>query len=407
VESTAKNAQRKLHCLLSTLWKMIHRTSPVIPCYDTESKTPKLRFPEFNGEWEEKKLSELFKINAGGDVDAQNVSSIKTDIFKYPIYANAEKNKGFYGYCDVYKTPQNVITVAGRGINLGIAHARDHKFYPIVRLLVLTPIKEQNIYFFEYQINNMNLLLESTGVPQLTAPQLSRYKIYFPSLPEQTKIANFLAAIDTKIDQLTKKQTLLKQYKKGVMQKLFSQELRFKADDGSEFSEWEEKKLWDICLIKKGSQLNRDGLDAVGQYAVINGGITSSGYSDKWNTEANSITISEGGNSCGYVNFITEKFWSGGHCYTLENIKNTVKNEYLFQYLKAYEIQIMRLRVGSGLPNIQKGEISKFNVKVPSLEEQTKIANFLTAIDTKIDLATKQLDATKQFKKALLQQMFV
>jgi type I restriction enzyme S subunit len=167
-----------------------------------------------------------------------------------------------------------------------------------------------------------------------------------------------------------------------------------------EFSgEWEEKKLGDICLIKKGSQLNRDGLDAVGQYAVINGGITPSGYSDKWNTEANSITISEGGNSCGYVNFIKEKFWSGGHCYTLENIKNTVKNEYLFQYLKAYEIQIMRLRVGSGLPNIQKREISKFNVKVPSATEQIKIASFFTAIDTKIDQLTKKTDSFETIQK--------
>jgi type I restriction enzyme S subunit len=100
---------------------------------------PQLRFPEFSGEWIEKKLGNIFKITAGGDIDKKNVSEIKNEIFQYPIYANAEKNKGFYGYSDLYKIDEGVITVAGRGVNLGIAHARNHKFYPIVRLLVLNP----------------------------------------------------------------------------------------------------------------------------------------------------------------------------------------------------------------------------------------------------------------------------
>ena len=170
---------------------------------------------------------------------------------------------------------------------------------------------------------------------------------------------------------------------------------------------WSKIKLGNACQITKGVQFNKLDLENSGDYPCINGGISPSGYSDKWNTESDTITISEGGNSCGYVNFIIEKFWSGGHCYTLENLKNNVANIFLFQYLKAHEKNIMRLRVGSGLPNIQKGEISKFIVKIPNLEEQTKIANFLSAIDTKINLVTEQLDKAKNFKKGLLQQMFV
>lgn len=147
-----------------------------------ETLQPKLRFSEFNEDWKDKELGNIFKITAGGDIGKENVSQIKNEIFKYPIYANAEKNKGFYGYSDIYKVVENVITVAGRGVNIGIAHARDHKFYPIVRLLVLIPKKNENIYFFEYQINRLNLFKESTGVPQLTAPQVSGYKVFYPQL---------------------------------------------------------------------------------------------------------------------------------------------------------------------------------------------------------------------------------
>ncbi len=120
---------------------------------------PSLRFEEFNGEWGKRRLVDLFKISAGGDIDKAHVSYFKNEKFKYPIYANAEKRKGFYAYSDIYKVEEGTITVAGRGVNIGIAHARDHKYYPIVRLLVLIPPKKDiDIQFFECQINQINLL---------------------------------------------------------------------------------------------------------------------------------------------------------------------------------------------------------------------------------------------------------
>ncbi|MFN8692459.1 MAG: restriction endonuclease subunit S, partial [Cyclobacteriaceae bacterium] len=143
------------------------------------SKVPKLRFKEFNEKWGTNFIGDVFEITAGGDIDLNHVSQTKDEKFKYPIYANAEKDKGFYGYSDLFKIQAGAITVAGRGVNMGIAHARDHEFYPIVRLLVLLPKKETNILFFEYGINRLNLFVESTGVPQLTVPQISKYKIVF------------------------------------------------------------------------------------------------------------------------------------------------------------------------------------------------------------------------------------
>ncbi|OAD90193.1 hypothetical protein A7A78_07950 [Aequorivita soesokkakensis] len=172
------------------------------------------------GDWEEKKLGEMFKINAGGDVKQENVSLEKNDKFKYPIYANSEKNKGLYGYSDLYKIDFECVTVTGRGA-LGVAHARTEKFYPIVRLLVLKPKKKSNVVFFENLINQINIFPESTGVPQLTGPQISIYKIRFPSYEEQQKIASFLSALDAKIETVQTQLEKTQQFKKGLLQGMF------------------------------------------------------------------------------------------------------------------------------------------------------------------------------------------
>ncbi|MBU0627496.1 restriction endonuclease subunit S [Patescibacteria group bacterium] len=241
----------------------------------------------------------------------------------------------------------------------------------------------------------------------ITNSDFFKMPIPLPLNQEQEKIASFLTSVDTKIEQLTKKKTLIEKYKKGVMQKIFAQEIRFRDDDGSEYTEWVEKKLGSIAKINKGTQLNKDELTNTGEYPAINGGINPSGYTHEWNTEANTITISEGGNSCGYINLIKKRFWSGGHCYSIQELKNNVNNVYLYQVLKFNELNIMRLRVGSGLPNIQKGDINSFTIHMPTLKEQTKIANFLSSLDSKLLHVEQQLNSTKQFKKVLLQKMFV
>ncbi|WP_299135198.1 restriction endonuclease subunit S [uncultured Tenacibaculum sp.] len=183
-----------------------------------------LRFKDDDGnafpDWDLKKLGEIFKISAGGDIDKINVSKEKSRDFKFPIFANSEKQKGLYGYSNIYKIDFECVTVTGRG-SLGNAIARYDKFYPIVRLLVLKPKINLNVFFFENAINQLNILSESTGVPQLTAPQISTYKIGYPSLKEQTKIANFLSDIDLKIEELNTNIENSKSFKKGLLQKMF------------------------------------------------------------------------------------------------------------------------------------------------------------------------------------------
>lgn len=169
---------------------------------------------------------------------------------------------------------------------------------------------------------------------------------------------------------------------------------------------WSSDRISELCKINKGKQVNRITLFDSGEYYVLNGGMEPSGYLNKWNKEADTISISEGGNSCGFVKYNTERFWSGGHCYTLEELKNYISKKYYYHYLKFNEENIMSLRVGSGLPNIQKKELSKFNIRYPeNIKEQEKISEILSEVDIIIDKTRKIIDKYKYVKEGLLQDL--
>ena len=165
-------------------------------------------------------------------------------------------------------------------------------------------------------------------------------------------------------------------------------------------------KLVDICEISKGSQLNRtDMVDDV-KYYVQNGGIDISGYTNEYNTEENTISISEGGNSCGYVNYNKEKFWAGGHCYRLINIVDGVYVKYLYHVLKYKQNDIMNLRVGSGLPNIQKKDIEKLKFYLPDFKIQKRIGDLLDLVDEIIEKYDVLLQEYQQLVKSQFVEMF-
>lgn len=166
---------------------------------------------------------------------------------------------------------------------------------------------------------------------------------------------------------------------------------------------WKSNKLGAICKVQKGVQFNKIELAEYGLYPCINGGIEPSGYSDLWNTNEDTITISEGGNSCGYVNFQRTKFWCGGHCYTLLNVQDGLDYEFLFWALKGKQDLIMDLRVGSGLPNIQQKAIKEFSFISPtSPTEQQKIASILSKLDEAITQTEQLIDKYKKIKEGLM-----
>ena len=221
-----------------------------------------------------------------------------------------------------------------------------------------------------------------------------------PPIGEQRKIAEILGIWDEAIEKQSRLIEKLELRKRALMQRLLTGKTRLPG-----FTEpWQKVKLGEISTIKKGVQVNKNTLQEYGKYPTINGGIEPSGYSDNYNTEANTITISEGGNSCGYVNFITTKFWSGGHCYTITPLNN-IKNLYLYHQLKYFEPRIMIQRVGSGLPNIQFNMLIKFECFLPTLLEQTAIAEVLNTADKEIAIHSKTLDALRLQKRGLMQQL--
>ena len=201
--------------------------------------------------------------------------------------------------------------------------------------------------------------------------ELAKIQIHVPDSETQQKIVHILDTINAEIT-LTK--NLIQSEKKtfsGLLQivsKIPNSDLR---------------QLGDIAIIKKGTQLNKESLLAHG-IPVINGGIEPSGYTNDSNTEANTITISEGGNSCGFVSFQTEPFWSGGHCYTIK--PNKINKKLLYFILKDNERRIKRLRVGSGLPNIQKEDLKKIKINIPSSNEHEKIVTLLNTSEDKINV---------------------
>lgn len=377
---------------------------------------PKLRFPEFKGNWDESKLGDVADVIMGQspDGDTYNTTGIGMPLINGPV----EFTEKFPVKIKWTSKPTKVcqdkdILFCVRGSTTGRMNIANDKYCIGRGVAAIRANSLSTPSFIELiLIKNLGKILNyTTGstFQNIDSKSLKEYISKFPSLPEQQKIATFLTSVDEKLQALKKKENLLETYKKGVMQKVFSQEYRFTDEKGEAFPDWEMKTLGEIAEIKKGEQLNKDELTDYGTYPCVNGGINPSGYTDLFNSDENTITISEGGNSCGYINYLTTKFWSGGHCYTLKvNNEKSTNNEFLFQLLKKYEIEIKRLRVGSGLPNIQKKDLLIFKFSFPSsIKEQTKIANFLSSIDQKISLTQVEIKKMEAWKKGLLQKMFV
>ena len=173
-----------------------------------------------NKRWETVRLAEIFTISAGGDIDRQNSSPTYSTSYPYPVYANALTNNGLYGYANYFKVEGDSITVSGRG-EVGHAIARHCKYVPIVRLLSLVPKYEDDVDFFAYMINATSIYIESTGVPQLTSPQLGAVKVFRPPILEQKRISSLLLKIDAKIENEERLTYYLEKIRSSMLQQLF------------------------------------------------------------------------------------------------------------------------------------------------------------------------------------------
>lgn len=263
--------------------------------------------------------------------------------------------------------------------------------------IVLDDTADRDFVFQQllYRYEDIRKLSNSGGQQSLNLELVRSIIFPFPKIEEQKAIANILFTWDEAITKIERLIELREKHFRYLITQIFN---------NPEMS-WNFTKLNKLVRVKKGEQLNRTELEKEGVYPAWNGGITPSGYTDKWNTEKNTVTISEGGNSCGFVNYSRKKFWCGGHCYSLMNVSDKISAEFLYFYLKTHEKQIMSLRVGSGLPNIQKGDIEKFEISYPNLEEQKAISHKLNTVQSEIMLIRQLSNLYRQQKRGLMQKL--
>lgn len=174
--------------------------------------------------WKKVKLGEIGDFYVGGDVDKSCFSAYPTMECKYPIYANALVNEGLYGYSSKYEFDKEAVTITGRG-DVGKVFYRKPYFSTIIRLVTLVPNNPDiDVKFLSYAMSKINFIIESTGVPQLTAPQAKKYEIYIPDLAEQRRIAEILSSVDAKIAAEEKVVEKYKGVKKGLMEEMMGSE---------------------------------------------------------------------------------------------------------------------------------------------------------------------------------------
>lgn len=366
-----------------------------------------MRFPEFSGEWVTKSINDLAVVIGGGTPDT-TVKSYWDGEIQWFTPSEIGKNK----YVDsslrtitevglnnssAKLLPPNTILLSSRATigecSLSLREcATNQGFQCLVS-------KKCNVDFLYYliQTKKKDLIRKSCGSTflEISANEVRKIQVSVPSDVEQQKIAELLSLIDERIATQNKIIEDLKKLKSAISERLF------KSVKGSTVL------LSDLCDIVKGKQINGENLSDSGNYYVMNGGTEPSGYYDNYNVEASTISISEGGNSCGYVQFNTSPFWSGGHCYSIQNIADKVDNMYLYHYLKSNEDAIMKLRIGSGLPNIQKKDLAMFKIIVPKIEWQIKISTFLSSLERKAEIEERIQNVMQKQKLYLLQQMFI
>jgi type I restriction enzyme S subunit len=405
---------------------------------------PTLRFSEFGGKWGKVKIGDISDcivpgrnkpIDFDGDIPWITTPDIKNK------YIQGNESKLFISRKEA-KTigskiiPINSIIMSCVG-ELGVIAINKCELVINQQLHAFLPFEKNSVEFISYSLSLQKKYIETiatkTSVPYMNKTSCNSIPIYLPSKPEQEKIASFLTPVDTKIEQLTKKEALLQEYKKGVMNKIFNQEIRFKDEDGGKFPEWEEKKLGDLINFLSDYTAN-------GSFASLKENVTyyneenyavlvrttdlekkvfkPERFTDKKGYDFLKKTSLLGGEiilanvgSIGKI-YKVPKFDKpmtlAPNTYVI-SFNNETNEDFIYQLMnrKEFTNKLLSMVGSSTLKAINKNNLRSINVNIPFIQEQIKIANFLSSIDKKIELTTKELNSTKEFKKALLQQMFV
>ena len=369
---------------------------------------PHLRFPEFNGEWEKCTIKDYGEVVTGNTPPTSNSEYYDNGSYLWASPADLGISKNITetktklslsGFRKTRNIPKGSVLITCIGSTIGKMGMATETMSSNQQINSIVINDKSDSDFVYYAISRaFPRYLSEVGiqaVPILSKSNFEKLPNYTTCREEQDKIGYFLNLLDERIATQNKIIEDLKKLKSAISERLF------KGIKGYTVL------LSNICDIVKGKQINGGNLSKSGNYYVMNGGVEPSGYYNDYNVEANTISISEGGNSCGYVQFNTFPFWSGGHCYSIQNVADNVDNLYLYHYLKSNEDAIMKLRIGSGLPNIQKKDLAIFNIKLPTFEQQKTISTFLSSLERKTEIEERIQNVMQKQKLYLLQQMFI
>ena len=389
-------------------------------------ENPKIRFKGYTKDWEQHKLGdEAEEILAGGDIDKEKA----VDDGVYPIYANALTNDGIVGYYDdYYRVKAPAVTVTGRG-EVGRARARMIDFTPVVRLLAVR--SNHDCYFLENAINNHKVVVESTGVPQLTVPQLSSYDICFPKdIVEEKKIGTYFNQLDRLITLHQRKCEQTKKLKKYMLQKMFPQneakvpEIRF---DGFTY-DWEQRKLGELGSLKNGMNFSKEamghGFPFINLQNIFGNNVIDVNKLELADaTEKQLLEYSLLKGDVLFVRSSVKLEGVGEAALVPETLENTTYSGFIIRFRDEYGLnndfkkyifgtqkvrnQIMAQATNSANKNISQGVLENLTFEVPSFDEQAKIGEHFSNLDHLITLHQRKCDELKKMKKYMLQNMFI
>ena len=379
------------------------------------SNIPKLRFPEFSGEWEKSELGkftqEITRVNSNSDAPIMMISAANGFILQSNKYSKEMTGQSLKKYIELhagefaYNHGASKLKKYGACFCLDLDKARIPFVYHCFKLT------EGNTKFFSYLLNRTQLDSELAryisssarmdGLLNISYTDYMKINISVPTLAEQQKIADFLSNVDSIITTETKILKNLQKKKKALMQKLFTQQLRFKFADGTDFPAWEEKKLGE-CVISISSGKNKKK-NSAGNFPVY-GSMGIIGYSEQYVYNKDCILVARVGANAGTLHIAKGKYDVSDNTLIIELNENELLS---FYYFLLVNINLNKLNYGTGQPLVTSGMLKNIDIQIPCKAEQQKIADCLSSLDSLIQTQQKVVTTWQQRKKALLQQMFV
>ena len=380
-------------------------------------------------EWQATRIGDLFESTAGGDFDPTRSSDVQSDSHPYPIYANGLSQEGLYGFCNYAENRPGSITVTARG-TLGKAFYRDTPFVAIGRLLVLEPkVRMDARFFFNYINHGVHFAVESTGVPQLTAPQVARYLLPVPPESEQRTIAEALSDVDRLLAALEALIAKKRAVKQAAMQELLTGKSRLPGFSGT----WETKRLGDTFTCLPTANNPRADLREYGQIGYIHYGdvhahaqpvLNCAHYDLPWIDKSrvdNAAHLQDGdlvmvdasedlvgvGKSIEVHEIAGKTVVAGLHTILCRGNPDywAMGFKAYLQFIPAFKSALIRMATGISVYAISKKQLSDIELALPSLLEQEAIVSVLSDMDTEIAGLERRRDKTRVVKQGMMQQL--